>query len=148
MLMVEHHMDVVTGLAQRIAVMHHGALLAVRHAGRGDGERDGAVGLPGRGAVSAVAAKTLLWVRDLHVYLGQSHILQGVTFDVPEGGVTALLGRNGVGKTTTLRAILGLVGRRGSVRARRRGADAACRRIGSSSAASATCPRIATSSPA
>ena len=60
-------------------------------------------------------ARTLLSVRDLHVYLGQSHILQGVSFDVPEGGVTALLGRNGVGKTTTLRAILGLVGRRGSV---------------------------------
>jgi branched-chain amino acid transport system ATP-binding protein len=66
--------------------------------------------------VSAVAAKTLLSVSDLHVYLGQSHVLQGVSFDVPEGGVTALLGRNGVGKTTTLRAILGLVDRRGSVR--------------------------------
>jgi branched-chain amino acid transport system ATP-binding protein len=66
--------------------------------------------------VSAVAARTLLSVRDLHVHLGQSHVLQGVTFDVPEGGVTALLGRNGVGKTTTLRAILGLVGRRGSIR--------------------------------
>jgi branched-chain amino acid transport system ATP-binding protein len=66
--------------------------------------------------VSAVASKTLLTVRDLHVFLGQSHVLQGVTFDVPEGGVTALLGRNGVGKTTTLRAILGLVERRGSVR--------------------------------
>ena len=49
------------------------------------------------------------------MYLGQSHVLQGVSFDVPEGGVTALLGRNGVGKTTTLRAILGLVDRRGSV---------------------------------
>jgi branched-chain amino acid transport system ATP-binding protein len=66
--------------------------------------------------VSVVAAKTLLSVRDLHVFLGQSHVLQGVTFDVPEGGVTALLGRNGVGKTTTLRAMLGLVGRSGSVR--------------------------------
>jgi branched-chain amino acid transport system ATP-binding protein len=66
--------------------------------------------------VSAVAQKTLLSVRDLHVMIGQSHILQGVSFDVPEGGVTALLGRNGVGKTTTLRAILGLVDRRGSVR--------------------------------
>jgi branched-chain amino acid transport system ATP-binding protein len=66
--------------------------------------------------VSTVASKTLLSVRDLHVFLGQSHILQGVSFDVPEGGVTALLGRNGVGKTTTLRAMLGLVGRRGSIR--------------------------------
>ncbi|MDX6426341.1 MAG: branched-chain amino acid transport system ATP-binding protein, partial [Gaiellaceae bacterium] len=66
--------------------------------------------------MSAVAVKAVLSVDDLHVYLGQSHVLQGVTFDVPEGGVTALLGRNGVGKTTTLRAILGLVDRRGSVR--------------------------------
>jgi len=57
----------------------------------------------------------LLTVRDLHVHLGQSHVLQGVSFDVPDGGVTALLGRNGVGKTTTIRAILGLVGRRGRI---------------------------------
>jgi len=59
--------------------------------------------------------KPLLEVRDLHVFLGQSHVLQGVSFDVPEGGVTALLGRNGVGKTTTLRALLGLVRARGNV---------------------------------
>ena len=69
---------------------------------------------------AAVAQKvernSLLSVEGLHVYLGQSHVLQGVSFEVAEGGVTALLGRNGVGKTTTLRAILGLVGRRGSVR--------------------------------
>jgi branched-chain amino acid transport system ATP-binding protein len=57
----------------------------------------------------------LIRVEELHVHLGQSHILQGVSFDVPEGGVTALLGRNGVGKTTTLRAMMGLVPRRGSV---------------------------------
>lgn len=57
----------------------------------------------------------LLEVRDLHVRLGGSHVLQGVSFQVEEGGVTALLGRNGVGKTTTLRAILGLVPREGAV---------------------------------
>ncbi len=57
----------------------------------------------------------LLQVQDLHVYLGESHILQGITFDVPEGGVTALLGRNGVGKTTTLRALMGLVPSRGTI---------------------------------
>jgi branched-chain amino acid transport system ATP-binding protein len=50
----------------------------------------------------------LLRVRDLHVRLSGSHILQGVDLDVAPAGVTALLGRNGVGKTTTLRAILGL----------------------------------------
>jgi branched-chain amino acid transport system ATP-binding protein len=49
------------------------------------------------------------------VRLGGSHILQGVDFDVPPSGVTALLGRNGVGKTTTLRAILGEVRASGSV---------------------------------
>jgi branched-chain amino acid transport system ATP-binding protein len=57
----------------------------------------------------------LLSVRELHVHLGQSHVLQGVSFDVPDGAVTALLGRNGVGKTTTLRSLVGLVGRDGAV---------------------------------
>jgi branched-chain amino acid transport system ATP-binding protein len=57
----------------------------------------------------------VLSVHDLHVYLGESHVLQGISFDVTEGGVTALLGRNGVGKTTTLRALLGLVDRRGTI---------------------------------
>jgi len=57
----------------------------------------------------------LLSVAGLHVYLGESHILQGIDFDVSEGGVTALLGRNGVGKTTTLRALMGLVDRRGRI---------------------------------
>lgn len=58
---------------------------------------------------------SILEVEDLHVVLGGSHVLQGVTFGVATGGVTALLGRNGVGKTTTLRAIMGLVERRGGV---------------------------------
>ena len=49
-----------------------------------------------------------LTVKDLHVSLNGSHILQGVDFEVPNNMVTALLGRNGVGKTTTLRAIMGL----------------------------------------
>jgi branched-chain amino acid transport system ATP-binding protein len=60
-------------------------------------------------------AKPLLSVRDLNVHIGPSHVLQGISFDVPRGGVTALLGRNGVGKTTTLRSLLGLVRPRGSV---------------------------------
>jgi branched-chain amino acid transport system ATP-binding protein len=65
---------------------------------------------------AATTATALLDVRDLDVYLGESHVLQDVSFPVAEGGVTALLGRNGVGKTTTLRGILGLVQRHGSVR--------------------------------
>ncbi|MEV2265308.1 ABC transporter ATP-binding protein [Nonomuraea africana] len=57
----------------------------------------------------------MLAVRELHVHLGESHVLQGVSFEIREGGVTALLGRNGVGKTTTLRGLLGLAPRRGSI---------------------------------
>jgi branched-chain amino acid transport system ATP-binding protein len=61
-------------------------------------------------------ADPLLELEDVHVRLGGSHILQGVSFRVRSTGVTALLGRNGVGKTTTLRAVLGLVPRTGGIR--------------------------------
>lgn len=57
-------------------------------------------------------------ISDLHVSIAGSHVLQGVGFSVPTGGVTALLGRNGVGKTTTLRAILGLVASSGRIEVR------------------------------
>jgi len=59
---------------------------------------------------------SLLQVSGLQVHLGESHILQGLSFEVEEGGVTALLGRNGAGKTTTIKALLGLVPWAGSVR--------------------------------
>ncbi|HEY0167624.1 MAG TPA: ABC transporter ATP-binding protein [Jatrophihabitans sp.] len=52
----------------------------------------------------------------LDAWIGAQQILHGVSFEVPAGGVTALLGRNGVGKTTTIRALLGLVRRAGVVR--------------------------------
>lgn len=50
----------------------------------------------------------LLSVQNIHTFIGQFHILQGVSVDVPQGGITVLLGRNGAGKTTTLKSILGL----------------------------------------
>jgi branched-chain amino acid transport system ATP-binding protein len=50
----------------------------------------------------------LLDVQDIHTFIGQYHILQGVDVRVPKGSITALLGRNGAGKTTTLKSILGL----------------------------------------
>ena len=59
----------------------------------------------------------LLSVRDLNAWYGESHILHGVDFEVPEGEVVTLLGRNGAGKTTTLKSIMGMVERRrGSIR--------------------------------
>ena len=54
----------------------------------------------------------LLRVRGLHAFYGESHILHGLDFDVNRAEVVTLLGRNGAGRTTTLRALLGLVGRR------------------------------------
>ena len=53
----------------------------------------------------------MLSLRDVHVHIGKLHILQGVNLEVKPGESAALLGRNGVGKTTTLRAIMGLVPR-------------------------------------
>lgn len=50
----------------------------------------------------------LLEVHDIHAFIGQFHILEGVTVSVQRGGITVLLGRNGAGKTTTLRSIIGL----------------------------------------
>jgi branched-chain amino acid transport system ATP-binding protein len=59
----------------------------------------------------------ILQVNGLHAYYGESHILHGVDFSVQRGEVVTLLGRNGAGRTTTLKALLGLVGKRsGSVR--------------------------------
>ena len=50
----------------------------------------------------------ILEVRNIKTFIGQFHILDGVSVDVPEGSITVLLGRNGAGKTTTLKSILGL----------------------------------------
>ena len=62
-------------------------------------------------------AQRFLEVKDLHAWYGESHVLHGVNFHVDEGEVVTLLGRNGAGRTSTLRAILGLTGsRKGSVK--------------------------------
>ena len=62
-------------------------------------------------------SSALLAVNDLEAWYGESHVLHGVTFDVRPGEVVTLLGRNGVGKTTTLKAVMGIIDRRsGSVR--------------------------------
>jgi len=55
---------------------------------------------------------TLLKVAGLHAWYGESHVLHGIDFEVRQGELVTLLGRNGAGRTTTIKAILGLVGRR------------------------------------
>jgi branched-chain amino acid transport system ATP-binding protein len=57
----------------------------------------------------------MLKVNDLHAYYGKSHILQGVRLEVDAGEIVSILGRNGVGRSTTLKAIMGDVPPRGSV---------------------------------
>jgi branched-chain amino acid transport system ATP-binding protein len=66
-----------------------------------------------------MAATESLRIEDLHAWYGESHVLHGVNMRVNEGEVVALLGRNGAGRTTTMRAIVGLTGsRKGSIRIR------------------------------
>jgi branched-chain amino acid transport system ATP-binding protein len=64
-----------------------------------------------------VRSDDVLRIADVHSYYGPSHVLQGVSLDVPERGIVALIGRNGAGKTTTMKTVMGLVDcRAGSVR--------------------------------
>jgi branched-chain amino acid transport system ATP-binding protein len=60
----------------------------------------------------------MLEVKDLHAYYGKSHILHGVELDVGQGEIVSLLGRNGVGRSTTIKSIMGQVQHRGSIRFR------------------------------
>jgi branched-chain amino acid transport system ATP-binding protein len=58
----------------------------------------------------------LLQLADLHAFYGKSHVLHGVQFEVGAGEIVALLGRNGSGRSTTVKAIMGLVEATGSCR--------------------------------
>jgi len=60
-------------------------------------------------STAADSATPLVLVEDVHTYYGKSHILHGVTLEVGAGEVVGLLGRNGVGKSTTLKTIMGLI---------------------------------------
>ena len=62
--------------------------------------------------MSETGHKDMLRVADLHAWYGESHILHGVNLEVGEGELITLLGRNGAGRTTILKSIMGLVGRR------------------------------------
>ncbi|WP_300717080.1 ABC transporter ATP-binding protein [Hydrogenophaga sp.] len=57
-------------------------------------------------------SKVLLKVADLNTWYGESHVLHGINFEIREGELVTLLGRNGAGRTTTVKSILGLVGKR------------------------------------
>ena len=114
-LLVEHDMEVVFGFASRIVVLHQGRVVAdgtpqqirddakVREIYLGDASVAPEVA---RSAVQAGAP--LLQVEHLDAGYGLAHVLHEVGFTVARGEIVALLGRNGVGKTTTLRSVAGL----------------------------------------
>jgi branched-chain amino acid transport system ATP-binding protein len=92
-----------------------------------------------------MTASTAIRFKDVHAWYGESHILHGVNFEVKSGEVVSLLGRNGAGRTTSLRALMGLVGKRtGPSRSTAR-TRCAWRRTTSPSWAWATAPRSAAS---
>ena len=120
-LFTEHSMDVVFGLADRVAVLVRGELLAegtprqikadarVQAAYLGGGyQNESCQRLPDK----RESPKTpLLTVEGLNAWYGAAHILHGVSLTVGRGEVVALMGRNGAGKSTTLKSIAGLLAR-------------------------------------
>ena len=110
LLIVEHDMSVVFGLADRISVLVYGQIIA-------SGTPDEIRGEPeGQGSLSRRGGRLMLEVQDLHAYYGKSHILQGVDMHIDAGEVVSLLGRNGVGRSTTVKAIMGEVPPHGSIK--------------------------------
>jgi branched-chain amino acid transport system ATP-binding protein len=113
--LVEHDMDVVFGMATRIVVLHQGKVVAdgpperiredarVREIYLGQAAAEAAATVP-----APAAAEPLLEVDRLNAGYGLAHVLHDVSFRIGRGEIVALLGRNGVGKTTTLRSLSGL----------------------------------------
>src|SRR5690606_26254925 len=92
-----------------------------RRAGAHPQQRGGAGSLPGHLAdpvVSTDMAEPIFVISDLHAYYGKSHVLHGVDLHVGKGEIVSLLGRNGVGRSTTVKAAMGMVSAEGSVRFR------------------------------
>ena len=113
-------MQVVARIADTITVLQRGQVIAERNLRRGLAQPAGDGGLHGflgrRDRERARVTDAPLRISGLHAYYGESHVLHGVECYVNRGEVVTLLGRNGAGRTTTLKALLGLVGRRsGSV---------------------------------
>ena len=132
-------MAFVSKIARKVTVLHEGSVLAEGLDGTGAERSAGDRGVSRTLSDSAASTVT---VSNLNQYYGGSHILRDLTFDAPAGKVTALLGRNGVGKSTLLRTLMGLVpAKSGQVAFRRQGHHGASSRTSACEPASATCRR-------
>ncbi len=109
-LMVEHNLKVVADIAHHVTVLQRGEILASgNYAAVSKDER---VRTAYMGEPNMNRGQPLLSVRGLNAWYGESHALHGVDLDIWPGETITLLGRNGVGKTTTLRAIMGIIRKR------------------------------------
>ncbi len=107
LVMIEHDIDVLRGVVDSAAVLHLGALVtqgSMRQVQDDERVREAVPGpsWPGRG-------RAVIEVRDLHTYRGINYVLQGVNLRIGDGACTVLLGRNGMGKTTLVHTIMGLI---------------------------------------
>ena len=95
-------MELALGLADRVTCLHYGEVLTE---GTSEEIRADAAGA---GSLSWNGGPSMLEIRNLHSYYGEAYVLHGIDLTVPEAQVVALLGRNGMGKTTTIRSVMGL----------------------------------------
>ena len=137
-------MSVVFGLADRISVLVYGEIIATdapQKIRANPAVQEAYLGHERRGSTG------MLEVHDLHAYYGKSHILHGVNLEVGQGEIVSLLGRNGVGRSTTVKAIMGQVDAAGLGAVQGRGDRWDSRPTRSRTRAWAMCRRIATSFP-
>ena len=126
-LMIAHDMDLVFGVAERIILLHFGEISCEGTCDEIRANQTVKDIYMGSHKSSHGGELRMLVIKDIHTWYGDSYVLQGVTMQVFDGSVVALLGRNGMGKTTTIRSIMGLTPpKKGQHRLQRPGAGRSC----------------------